>query len=66
MMTMRHSVRRNLSSYSLVNLISSYKMTKGLTIFARIDNLFDVHYEEAGSYGTPGFSIFGGIKISSL
>ncbi len=58
------SVRRNLSSYSLVNLSSSYKMTKGLTIFARIDNLFDEDYEEAGSYGTPGLSIFGGIKIS--
>lgn len=58
------SVRRNLSSYSLVNLSSSYKMTKGLTIFARVDNLFDEDYEEAGSYGTPGFSIFGGIKIS--
>jgi vitamin B12 transporter len=58
------SVSRNLSSYSLVNLSSSYKMTKGLTIFARVDNLFDEDYEEAGSYGTPGFSIFGGIRMS--
>ena len=61
---MRHSVRRNLSSYSLVNLSSSYKMTKGLTIFARIDNLLDEDYEEAGGYGTPGLSIFGGIRVS--
>ena len=58
------SVSRNLSSYSLVNLSSSYKMTRGLTIFARIDNLLDEDYEEAGGYGTPGLSIFGGIRVS--
>ena len=57
-------VSRNLSSYSLVNLSSSYKMTRGLTIFARIDNLLDEDYEEAGGYGTPGLSIFGGIRVS--
>ncbi|MBI5188067.1 MAG: TonB-dependent receptor [Nitrospirae bacterium] len=58
------SVSRNLSSYSLLNLSSSYKMTKGLTIFARVENLLDEDYEEAGGYGTPGLSIFGGIRIS--
>jgi vitamin B12 transporter len=60
------SVARNLSSYSLVNLAGNYRVTKWLTLFARIDNLFDAHYEEVGSFGTPGFSIFGGIKITSL
>lgn len=58
------SVRRNLSSYSLVNLSSNYAIKKWLTIFARINNLFDADYEEAGSYGTPGFSVYGGMKVS--
>ena len=60
------SVARNLSSYSLVNLAGNYRVTKWLTLFTRIDNLFDTHYEEVGSFGTPGFSIFGGIKVTSL
>jgi vitamin B12 transporter len=60
------SVQRDLSSYSLVNLSGSYKANKWMTLFARIDNLFDARYEEIGSYGTPGFSVFGGVRISTL
>lgn len=55
---------KKLASYSLVNLSVSHSLTKNLTLFARIDNLLDEDFEEAGSYGTPGLSIFGGIKIS--
>jgi vitamin B12 transporter len=58
------SVKRDLSSYSLVNLSSNYAIKKWLTIFARINNLFDADYEESGSYGTPGFSVYGGMKVS--
>lgn len=58
------SVKRDISSYSLVNLSSNYAIKKWLTIFARINNLFDADYEEAGSYGTPGFSVYGGMKVS--
>jgi len=57
------AVRRNLSSYSLVNLSCNYRVRKGLTLFARIDNLFDEDYEEAGSYGAQRFSIFAGLKV---
>ncbi len=59
-------VSRDLSSYSLVNLAGSYRLTKSMTLFVRIDNLFDEDYEEAGSYGTPGISVFGGIKINTI
>jgi vitamin B12 transporter len=58
------SVKRNLSSYSLVNIAGSYILRKGLTVFARIDNLFDANYEEVGSFGTPGFSLYGGIRVT--
>ena len=57
-------VTRDLPSYSLVNLAGNYKVTEGVTIFARIDNIFDADYEEAGSYGTPGLSFFGGVRVS--
>lgn len=52
--------------YTLVNLAASYNITKNIQVFSRIDNLFDQDYEEVKGYGTPGFSIFGGIRISSL
>ncbi|MEW6419512.1 MAG: TonB-dependent receptor [Nitrospirota bacterium] len=52
--------------YTLINLAASYDITKNIQVFSRIDNLFDQDYEEVKGYGTPKFSIFGGIKISSL
>ncbi|MBI4684249.1 MAG: TonB-dependent receptor [Nitrospirae bacterium] len=60
------SVRRDLTSYHLVNMSGSYKLTKWPSIFGRVENLFDANYEEAGSYKTPGFSIYGGIRIATL
>jgi vitamin B12 transporter len=58
------SVKRTLSSYSIVTMSSSYKASKELTLFARIENLLDEDYEETGSFGTPGFSFYGGIRVS--
>lgn len=56
------AVDRNLSDYSLVNLKGQYRMNKTLSFFARIDNVFNADYEDAGGYGVPGVSAFGGIK----
>jgi vitamin B12 transporter len=58
--------QRNLASYNLVNVSGNYTLSKTITLFARIDNVFNVNYEEAGGYGTPGLSAFGGVKISLL
>ncbi len=58
--------RGKAGDYTLVNLAASYDITKNIQVFSRIDNLFDQDYEEVKGYGTPKFSIFGGIKISSL
>ena len=60
------SSQRELSQYSLVKLSGNYRASKWLTLFARIDNLFNAHYEEVGSFSTPGFSVFGGIKVIYL
>jgi vitamin B12 transporter len=58
------SLNQDISSYSLVNLKGSYFLLKNLSLFARIDNLFNKSYEEAAGYGTPGISAFGGVKVS--
>jgi len=58
------ALKRDMSSYSLVNLKGSYLLHKNLSLFVRIDNLLDRSYEEVAGYGTPGLSVFGGVKAS--
>lgn len=58
------SIKKDLSSYSVTNISLNYKLTKAVTIFSRIENLFDTDYEEAGTYGTPKFSAYGGIRLN--
>jgi|Deesub1362B_J571_1020462.scaffolds.fasta_scaffold00011_236 vitamin B12 transporter len=55
---------RDLSSFSLVNLSGSYELKENLSFFARIDNLLDEDYEEAGGYSTPGRCLFGGLRVT--
>jgi len=34
-----------------------------LRFYTRIENLFDVQYEEVFGFGTPGLSFYGGLKL---
>jgi vitamin B12 transporter len=52
-----------LDDYFLVNLALYYDLTRNIQLYSRIDNLFDEYYEEAWSYATPGFSVYGGLKL---
>jgi outer membrane receptor protein involved in Fe transport len=40
-----------ISAYSLINIYSSYQMTKRLRLSAKVDNLFDHQYDTFGTYG---------------
>jgi iron complex outermembrane receptor protein len=42
-----------LPGYAVVNLHSSYSITKNFEIFANIQNLFDAHYDTFGTFGDP-------------
>ena len=53
-----------LDGYVVVNLATSYKLTDNMTLTMRIDNLLNEHYEEVDGYQEPGFSIFGGLKMT--
>ncbi|MDD5772695.1 MAG: TonB-dependent receptor [bacterium] len=53
-----------LDSYTLVNITTSYGISKNLEIYARADNIFNKDYEEAKGYGTPGSSFYGGVKLN--
>jgi vitamin B12 transporter len=56
--------RDELGAYSLVNLSASYRVSRKITLFGRVHNLFDEKYEEAKGYGVYGLSAFGGLKVS--
>jgi vitamin B12 transporter len=52
--------------YTVVNLASNYAYNDQLTIFGRIDNLFNEHYEVPIGFLHPGIGIFGGIRVTEL
>jgi len=52
-------------SYTVVNLAADYKLNDNATLFGRIDNLFDVQYQEPIGFERPGLSVFGGIRITT-
>ena len=53
---------QRLDSYTLVDLRTEYKLATSLTLFARIENLFDKEYMTAYRYGTLGRSIYAGFR----
>jgi vitamin B12 transporter len=53
----------SLDDYFLVNLAADYEVNDFLTLYGRVDNLFDEHYEEAWSYATAGQSFYLGGKV---
>ncbi|MHA1536431.1 MAG: TonB-dependent receptor plug domain-containing protein [Alphaproteobacteria bacterium] len=56
--------RVKLPHETTVKVAGSYKINKYLTVFARLENLFDSKFEEPNGFQNPGFAVFGGIKVS--
>ncbi|MGB6307409.1 MAG: TonB-dependent receptor [Steroidobacteraceae bacterium] len=48
--------------YTVVNLAAGYDLTPRLTLTARIDNLFNRHYEQPVGFLQPSVGAFAGIK----
>lgn len=53
---------RRIDGYALAGLRASMPVTEGIEIFGRIDNLFDVNYETATDFGSPGRSAYLGAR----
>jgi vitamin B12 transporter len=50
--------------YATTNLAASYVLSRNLTLFARINNLFDRRYEDPLGFDHPGFGAFAGVKAT--
>lgn len=49
---------------TVVNLRGSLAVHQNVEVFARVENLFDEHYEVVRSYGTPTRSAYAGVRVS--
>jgi vitamin B12 transporter len=50
--------------FAVVDVTGAYALTRRISLTARIQNLADVHYQEAFGYGEPGFGLFAGIRLT--
>ena len=55
---------QRLGSFDVLNLAVTYDVSERIEAYVRVDNLLDEEYEEILFYGTPGRSIFGGIRVN--
>lgn len=55
-------VRVRLRDYALVNLAADLRLTGKLSLFARVENLLDQHYEDVFSFTNPGVLAYAGAR----
>ncbi|HUU36969.1 MAG TPA: TonB-dependent receptor [Candidatus Desulfaltia sp.] len=53
-----------LPAYSLLSAVISYETGRNMQFFIRLDNILNARYVQVYGYGTPGFSIQGGVKLT--
>jgi vitamin B12 transporter len=51
-----------MGGYAVVNVTAEWTVARGVTLFARADNVFDKNYELAAGYATGGATIFAGVR----
>jgi vitamin B12 transporter len=55
---------RQLDGYVLVDLRASYPVTAGVSLYGRIENLFNEKYETIFRYGTPRRAAYAGVRLN--
>jgi vitamin B12 transporter len=50
--------------YATTNVAGSYVLSRCLTVFTRLDNLFDRRYQDPVGFDRPGFGVFVGFKAT--
>ncbi len=56
--------RRPLEGYVLVDIRATYPITKRVSIYGRIENLFDERYETTFQYGTARRAAYVGVRLN--
>lgn len=58
----RNDGSRSLGGYVLANLNARYALSKSVSLFARVDNLFDRDYQTIYGYNQPPRGVFAGLR----
>lgn len=53
-----------LAPYARLDVRAEYKIDDMFSVYARAENLTDAKYQEVLNYGTPGRSIYGGVRAT--
>jgi vitamin B12 transporter len=51
--------------YTIVNLTGDYAINDQIKVFGRVDNVFNVHYQNPTGFLSPGLGVFGGVRLAS-
>src|SRR5216684_1849614 len=51
--------------YTVINVAADYTVTDQLKVFGRVDNLFNVHYQNPTGFLQPSLGVYGGIRVAS-
>jgi vitamin B12 transporter len=54
----------HLPGTALINVFGEYPVAEHLTLFGRIENLFDRHYEPVLGYGAAGRAAYAGLRVA--
>ena len=57
------SSNERMSSFWLLNLNARYNLNKNVSLYARIENLFDKDYETVYGYSQPGRGAYVGVNF---
>ncbi|HEY5412530.1 MAG TPA: TonB-dependent receptor [Caulobacteraceae bacterium] len=49
--------------FTVANLSGAWRLNDHVQLTARLENLADVHYQEAFGFGEPGFGLFVGVRL---
>lgn len=52
-------------AFTTVNLAANYTIDQNVTVFGRIDNLFDKTYEVPVGFLQPGIGVFAGVRLTN-
>ncbi len=58
----REVERMTLDAFTLVNVSGMYHLSNRMTLFARVENLFDENYQEVYGFSSPGRGAYAGIR----
>jgi vitamin B12 transporter len=56
--------QRPLPDFYIFNFSTTYQVNTTIEVYTRVENLFDRKYEEVLFFGTPGRSIWGGVRVN--